>query len=164
MDSNTSLHTAPSLLPVPSSAAPLRHQLFTGPLIRYDLCSGMVFKARHELTATIVSQANDPIFCVVADRSFRVGSLVGGTGVHRQLGDDLMSDGGLGVEWRITAEAVTTSLQQGKQNNTPSHSCTHPLTRSHHRQTRTSTLKHTHTHPHTRTHTNTEQANTHTQR
>ena len=111
---------------------------------------------------TFVSQANDPIFCVVADRSFRVGSLVGGTGVHSQLGDDLMSDGGLGVEWRITAEAVTTSLQQGKQNNMPSHSCTHPLARSHHRQTRTSTLKHTHTHthththPHTRTHTNTD--------
>ena len=58
-------------------------------------------------------QVNAPVFCVVVDRSLAAGGLLGGTVADRALGDDGFVEGGLGVEWRVTAEAVTSTLQQG---------------------------------------------------
>lgn len=58
-------------------------------------------------------QAQMPVFCVVVDRSLAAGVKISGTAVDSAIGDDEMGLGGLGVEWRVTAEAVATTLPQG---------------------------------------------------
>lgn len=61
----------------------------------------------------ITHQIGTPVFCVVADRSLAAGELLGGTVVDAAIGDDQFLQGGLGVEWRVTAEAVASTLPQG---------------------------------------------------
>lgn len=58
-------------------------------------------------------QISAPVFCVVVDRSLVAGELLGGTVVDAAVGDDQFLQGGLGVEWRVTAEAVASTLPQG---------------------------------------------------
>ncbi len=61
----------------------------------------------------ITRQISTPVFCVVVDRSLVAGELLGGTIVDAAIGDDQFLQGGLGVEWRVTAEAVASTLPQG---------------------------------------------------
>ncbi len=60
-----------------------------------------------------IRQAHAPVFCVVVDRKLAAGAKISGTVIDGSLGDDVMVLGGIGVEWRVTAEAVATTLPQG---------------------------------------------------